>query len=141
MAFPLIPLTVIAKAIAKAAKAVPPSVWLVLAFLAAVAGSLWYANHSGKMEERAKTRQQIEQLRAELGKCAAIVKRQTDENVKAIANAEKAKANAEAAERRAGLYADRFASQMVSIERSLTKAKLDPTCKAVLERTSCAPFQ
>lgn len=122
-------------------KSIPWRAWVLLAFAVAVVLALLYARHTWIEQGRAEYRQENKELRAELGKCAKVVQDQTKANRDAIKAAADAKADAEAAERRAGLYADKFAKQLVSIDKAITAAKRDPACKAILETRTCVALQ
>jgi uncharacterized protein HemX len=118
----------------KAIKAVPAWAWALLAFAVLVLGAYWYGGHNQRQEDKAE----MQQLRDQLGQCARSLRKQNEANQQAIANAERAKADAIAAEKHAGDYAEKFASQIVSINRSLAEAKKDPACRQLLETRSCA---
>lgn len=118
-------------------KAVPWRAWALLASAVAVASALLYARHTWIEQGRSEFRQENKELRAELGKCAKVVRDQTKANRESIKAAADAKAAAEAAELRAGLYADKFAKQLVGIDKAITAAKRDPACKAILEERTC----
>jgi hypothetical protein len=118
----------------KALKAVPAWAWALLAFAALVLGAYWYGGHKQLQEDKAE----IRQLKGQLSQCAAVVKAQNDANETAIKAAHEARQRAEDAEKRAGDYADKFATQIVSINRSLAEAKKDPACRQLLETRTCA---
>ena len=125
----------------KLLQAIPLKTWGLIAFAIACAAALLYARHTWIEQGRAEYRQENKELRAELGKCAKVVRDQTKANLDAIKAAADAKADAEAAERRAGLYADKFAKQLVGIDKAITAAKRDPACKAILEKRTCVALQ
>lgn len=114
-------------------KRIPWGVWLLAA---AVAFTVWYGEKRHR-DGQAEYRQQNKELRAELGKCAKVVQDQTKANQEAIKAADAAKAAAEAAERQAGLFADKFAKQLVGIDKAIAAAKRDPACRAILEERTC----
>jgi len=121
-------------ALLKALKNVPTWAWALLAFAALVFGAYWYGGHKQHLEDKAE----LQLMRDQLGQCARVLRKQNEANKQAIANAERAKADAVEAEKRAGDYADKFARQLVSINQSLVEAKKDPACRQLLEAKTCA---
>lgn len=115
-------------------KRIPWQSWALVAFVLLVFAAYLYGGHKQRQADKAE----LQQLRGQLDQCAVVVRQQNAANAQAIANANQAKAAAQAAEARAGVYADKFAHQLVNITQSLAEAKKDPACRQLLETRTCA---